>query len=203
MNRVLRHWSRMVTVIVIAFVLAVASLGGIARAEGSHTYSISGYNKKDIVKDSDGNTVKGYAFCLDDKAKTPTASVTYTRVFLSEFDDTYIKYVDDLDITDAIPEMEEADGGIFLLEQLHSAIGEGEFIDKIQYGPHKRGDVLMLTGVGDVFPFMRVHSLLEALQPYFSDIPILVMYPGEFDGHYLKLFGRLTPNDYYRAFNIF
>ena len=29
------------------------------------------------------------------------------------------------------------------------------------------------------------------------------MYPGEFDGHYLKLFGRLTPNDYYRAFNIF
>lgn len=116
---------------------------------------------------------------------------------------TFLSICDDLDITDAIPEMEEADGGIFLLEQLHSAIGEGEFIDKIQYEPHKRGDVLMLTGVGDVFPFMRVHSLLEALQPYFSDIPILVMYPGEFDGHYLKLFGRLTPNDYYRAFNIF
>lgn len=116
---------------------------------------------------------------------------------------TFFSICDDLDITDAIPEMEEADGGIFLLEQLHSAIGEGEFIDKIQYEPHKRGDVLMLTGVGDVFPFMRVHSLLEALQPYFSDIPILVMYPGEFDGHYLKLFGRLTPNDYYRAFNIF
>ena len=116
---------------------------------------------------------------------------------------TFLSICDDLDITDAIPEMEEADGGIFLLEQLHSAIGEGEFIEKIQYAPHQRGDVLMLTGVGDVFPFMRVHSLLEALQPYFSDIPILVMYPGEFDGHYLKLFGRLTPNDYYRAFNIF
>ena len=117
------------------------------------------------------------------------------RVFLS--------ICDDLDITDAIPEMEETDGGIFLLEQLHSAISEGEFIDKIQYKPHQRGDVLMLTGVGNVFPFMRMHSLLEALQPYFSDIPILVMYPGEFDGHYLKLFSRLTPNDYYRAFNIF
>ena len=116
---------------------------------------------------------------------------------------TFLSICDDLDITDAIPEMEQADGGIFLLEQLHSAIGEGEFIDKIQYEPHQRGDILMLTGVGDVFPFMRVHALLEALQPYFSDIPILVMYPGEFDGHYLKLFGRLTPNDYYRAFNIF
>lgn len=115
---------------------------------------------------------------------------------------TFLAICDDLDITDAIPDMEESDGGIFLLEQLHSAIGEGEYIEKIQYDPHEKGDVLILTGVGDVFPFMRVHALLEALQPYFSDIPILVMYPGEFDGHHLKLFNRLQPNDYYRAFNI-
>ena len=108
---------------------------------------------------------------------------------------TFLSICDDLDITDAIPDMEESDGGIFLLEQLHSAIGEGEYIEKIQYSPQ-------LTGVGDVFPFMRVHTLLEALQPYFSDIPILVLYPGEFDGHHLKLFNRLQPNDYYRAFNI-
>lgn len=115
----------------------------------------------------------------------------------------FLALCDDLDITDAIPEMEESEGSDFLLEQLHSAIGEAEFIKKIQYAPHRRGDVLLLTGVGDVFPFMRVHSLLEALQPHFSDIPILVMYPGEFDGHYLKLFGRLKSNDYYRAFNFF
>ena len=115
---------------------------------------------------------------------------------------TFLSICDDLDITDAILDMEESDGGIFLLEQLHSAGGEGEYIEKIQYSPHEKGDVLMLTGVGDVFPFMRVHTLLEALQPYFSDIPILVLYPGEFDGHHLKLFNRLQPNDYYRAFNI-
>lgn len=114
----------------------------------------------------------------------------------------FLEICDDMDITEAIPDMEEADGGDYLLEQLHSAIGEGEFIEKIQYSPHKRGDVLLLTGVGDAFPFMRVHTLLEALQPYFSDIPILVMYPGEFNGYYLRLFDRLEPNDYYRAFNI-
>lgn len=114
----------------------------------------------------------------------------------------FLSICDDLDITDAIPEMEEADGEEYLLEQLHSAIGNDEFIGKMQYSPHKKGDILMLTGIGDVFPFMRVHTLLEALQPYFSDIPILVLYPGKFDGHYLKLFDRLQPNDYYRAFNI-
>lgn len=114
--------------------------------------------------------------------------------------ETFLTLCDDIDITYAIPEMEEADGKDFLLEQLHSAIGESEFIEKIQYEPHKVGDVLMLTGVGDVFPFMRVHSLLEALQPHFSDIPILVMYPGTFDGSYVRLFDKLTPNPYYRAF---
>lgn len=127
------------------------------------------------------------------------------RCYLMECDlyKTFLSICDDMDIAEAIPEMEEADGTEFLLEQLHSAIGEGEFIEKIQYEPHRRGDVLLITGVGNAFPFMRVHSLLEALQPHFSDIPILVMYPGEFDGHYLKLFGRLKPNDYYRAFNLF
>ena len=115
---------------------------------------------------------------------------------------TFLSICEGLDILEDIPEMEAGDGGSFLLEQLHSAIGEGEYIEKIQYEPHMPGDILMITGVGDVFPFMRVHSLLEALQPHFSDVPILVMYPGEFDGYRLKLFNRLQPNDYYRAFNV-
>lgn len=114
----------------------------------------------------------------------------------------FLSICDDMDITDAIPDMEEVDGSAYLLEQLNSAIGNREFTDKIQYEPHKPGDVLMLTGVGEVFPFMRIHTLLEALQPYFSDVPILVMYPGEFDGRHVKLFNRLAPNDYYRAFNV-
>lgn len=115
---------------------------------------------------------------------------------------TFLSICEDMDIIEAIPEMEETDGSIFLLEQLHAAIGEDEFIGKIQYEPHMSGDVLMLTGVGEVFPFMRIHALLEALQPHFSDIPILVMYPGDFDGRHVKLFNRLQPNDYYRAFNV-
>ncbi len=126
------------------------------------------------------------------------------RLITCDLYDLFLQICVDMDIADAIPDMEAADGSAFLLEQLHAAIGEDAFIGKIQsgYPCHERGDVLLITGVGDVFPFMRVHALLEALQPHFSDIPILVMYPGEYDGHYLRLFGRLTPNDYYRAFNI-
>lgn len=112
----------------------------------------------------------------------------------------FLSLCDEMDISEAIDEMEESDGKDFLLEQLHSAIGEGEFVNTLSYQEYEPGDVLILTGVGQVFPFMRIHKLLEALQPYFPNTPILVMYPGTFDGRCVKLFGRLQPNDYYRAF---
>lgn len=116
----------------------------------------------------------------------------------------FLEICADLDITDSIPEIEESDGSAFLLEQIHSAIGENEFIAKMQeqFGEVKQGDVILLTGVGDAFPFMRVHKMLEAMQPYFSDVPVLVMYPGEFNGSSVKLFNILKPNPYYRAFKV-
>lgn len=115
--------------------------------------------------------------------------------------DIFISICADMDILDAIAEMEANDGEAFLLEQLRSAIGSADFVERIVYAPHAPGDVLLLTGVGEVYPFMRVHHLLEALQPHFADMPILVMYPGTFDGRQLRLFDRLPPSDYYRAFN--
>ena len=115
--------------------------------------------------------------------------------------DIFLSICADMDILDAIAEMEANDGEAFLLEQLRSAIGSADFVERIVYAPHAPGDVLLLTGVGEVYPFMRVHHLLEALQPHFADMPILVMYPGTFDGRQLRLFDRLPPSDYYRAFN--
>ena len=115
----------------------------------------------------------------------------------------FISICEQKKILSSIPKLEERKGKEFLLKQLRNTANEKAFIEKIQYPDHQVGkDVLLLTGVGDVFPFMRVHILLESLQPYFSDIPVLVMYPGQYDGHYLKLFNLLKPNDYYRAFNI-
>lgn len=68
---------------------------------------------------------------------------------------------------------------------------------------HSYPYIASLTREPFLFYEMRsTATLLEALQPYFSDVPILVMYPGEFDGRHVKLFNRLTPNDYYRAFNV-
>lgn len=116
------------------------------------------------------------------------------RVFLS--------ICDDKRITDRIAELEEKKGKEFVLDQMKRTASNKVFIQKMQYEPHKTGDVILITGVGEAFPFIRVHALLDAMQPCFSDIPVLVMYPGSFNGHYVKLFDKLTPNPYYRAFNV-
>ena len=113
---------------------------------------------------------------------------------------TFLSICEDMGIQDEISVLEDDEGSDFLLEQLQAFATPDAFVEKLQYAPHLPGDVLLLTGVGDVFPFMRVHALLEALQSKFSDIPILVMYPGTFDKSALQLFDRLTPNGYYRAF---
>lgn len=105
-------------------------------------------------------------------------------------------------ILKAIPGIEEKKGTKYLQEQLEKAVTVQTYVDCICKEPFEQGDVLLLTGVGDVFPFMRVHNLLEALQPKVGSTPILVMYPGDFDGRHLSLFDRLPKSSYYRAFNV-
>lgn len=116
------------------------------------------------------------------------------RVFLS--------ICDEKRITDRVAQQEEKKGTQFVLEQMKRIASNIVFITKMQYEPHQQGDVILITGVGEAFPFIRVHALLDAMQPYFSDVPVLVMYPGTFDGRYVKLFDKLSPNPYYRAFNV-
>ncbi len=113
----------------------------------------------------------------------------------------FLSICDDKRITKTVPTLEEKKGKEFILNQMIRLASNTAFVSKMQYEPHEAGDVILITGVGEAFPFIRVHSLLEAMQPEFPDVPILVMYPGSYDGHYVKLFNMCKPNSYYRAFN--
>jgi hypothetical protein len=69
-------------------------------------------------------------------------------------------------------------------------------------------DVLFLTGVGEVYPFIRSHTVLNNLQRVAKDRPTVLFFPGEYsyspeEGASLDLFGRLRGDRYYRAFNIY
>lgn len=68
--------------------------------------------------------------------------------------------------------------------------------------------VLFLTGVGEVFPYIRSHSVLNNLQAISQDKPTILFFPGAYtytedNGASLSLFGKLNDDRYYRAFNIY
>ena len=115
----------------------------------------------------------------------------------------FLSICDEKRITDRVAQQEDKKGKQFILDQMKRMASNTAFIREMQNTPHETGDVILITGVGEAFPFIRVHALLEALQQHFSDVPVLVMYPVSFDdGRNLRLFNILPPNPYYRAFNV-
>jgi hypothetical protein len=68
-------------------------------------------------------------------------------------------------------------------------------------------DILFLTGIGEVFPYIRSHNVLNNLQSVVTDRPMVMFFPGRYEqsdtlGSSLVLFGRLNDDQYYRAKNI-
>ena len=64
--------------------------------------------------------------------------------------------------------------------------------------------VLFLTGIGEVFPFVRSHTVLNNLQTVVSAKPMLMFFPGRYEvsatqGSALVLFGQLKDDSFYRA----
>jgi hypothetical protein len=69
-------------------------------------------------------------------------------------------------------------------------------------------DVMFITGVGEVFPYIRSHNVLNNLQSTAKEQPTVMFFPGTYtqsleSGASLDLFGRLHDDKYYRAFNIY
>ena len=68
-------------------------------------------------------------------------------------------------------------------------------------------DIFFLTGIGEVFPYIRSHNVLNNLQSVVSGKPMLMFFPGRYEqsntlGSSLVLFGQLMDDQYYRAKNI-
>lgn len=97
-----------------------------------------------------------------------------------------------------------------LLELLQNVLGVEDYLvpaigKRIQ---QTEFDVLFLSGIGEVFPYIRSHNLLNNLQSTAKEKPTVMFFPGEYrysleQGASLELFGLLHDDKYYRAFNIF
>ncbi|MFN8577957.1 MAG: DUF1788 domain-containing protein [Candidatus Sericytochromatia bacterium] len=62
--------------------------------------------------------------------------------------------------------------------------------------------VVFITSIGNVYPYIRAHNILNNIQSIIKKVPMVLFFPGEYDSLSLKLFGLLKDNNYYRAFNL-
>ena len=106
-------------------------------------------------------------------------------------------------LLDKVLEMQLHKGDDSTLAALRSVLKEDKIAQKIaaQFDIAAL-DLLVLTGVGAVYPMLRTHTLLSALHPIMGSTPLLMFFPGRYDGHSLRLFNTLAEDHYYRAFRL-
>lgn len=161
---------------------------GLSNEVGIHVFC---YDPKDEI------VVQDYIRRL--KAETNT---TY-RIIERDLYEIFLSLLEDKRILNSVEGLEHKRGKEYLLNQLQKIATPEALLAKMDYAPHiKNQDVFFMTGVGKIHPFMHSHKVLDSMQHLFEDIPIVMFYPGTFNGQTLSLFGEFLDGHYYRAFNL-
>ncbi|NEZ41029.1 DUF1788 domain-containing protein [Paenibacillus alvei] len=62
--------------------------------------------------------------------------------------------------------------------------------------------VVFLTGIGKCYPLLRSHKILNNLHQAIDHVPVVMFFPGKYDGQELILFSEIKDDNYYRAFRL-
>lgn len=115
--------------------------------------------------------------------------------------DILIEIMEYKKVLGAAIEMEKKSGQEGLLKAIKPIFKPENFTilikDKI-----KDCNLVILTGVGKLWPFVRSHVILNNLHTVLSDMPVILFFPGIYNKLELRLFGKLKDDNYYRAFKL-
>lgn len=163
-----------------------------------------------------GNEVGFYLFCYDPAlellardfvaglVRESAAGTLGCRIVEFNLYDVLLGICEQRRILDKIPAQEQRRGADALAKLLQRSASSAEFANAMAAQPVERGDVVFITGVGEVYPVLRLHGLFDALQQKgaFASVPVVAFYPGRYTGQSLSLFSRLDDGNYYRAFDL-
>lgn len=62
--------------------------------------------------------------------------------------------------------------------------------------------VVFLVGIGKCYPILRSHKVLNNMHQAIDSVPVVLFYPGKYDGQELVLFSIIKDDNYYRAFKL-
>lgn len=114
-----------------------------------------------------------------------------------------IEYLKDLKVLDATIDMQKKQGDAAVIKALKGPLQESKvakaFANRFL---SSNPNLIIVSGVGAAYPLIRSHSLLNNLHLLLEQIPLVLFYPGVYDGQGLKLLNQLPDQNYYRAFKL-
>lgn len=114
-----------------------------------------------------------------------------------------VDYLTERNFIDKAIQMQKTKGDEALLKALKGPLHMDKFAPYLvsKYDTNEQ-DMVLMTGVGSVWPLLRAHHLLNSLHSLMGHKPVVLFYPGYYDGQSMSLFGKIPSNNYYRAFKL-
>lgn len=114
-----------------------------------------------------------------------------------------IELLKERNLLDKVIELQKKSGDQKTLDAIRPVLKEDKLAQKLtSMINHDQTDMVILSGVAPAYPLLRTHTLLSALHPFMQDTPLVMFYPGKYDGQSLRLFNTLEDDHYYRAFRL-
>lgn len=114
-----------------------------------------------------------------------------------------VTYLDERKILAQAYDMQKKRGNDALARALSGPLNETRLCDYLvrKHNPAGR-DLVLMHGVGECWPILRSHALLNNLHSRMGFTPLVMFYPGTYTTQALSLFGKLPASNYYRAFRL-
>lgn len=128
----------------------------------------------------------------------PVLRVRHINLF-----DLLIEHLKNRKLLERSLEMQKAKGDEKLLRSLKPILDAEKIADVFTAAVQPNDtDLVLVSGVGSVWPLLRSHNLLNNLHSRMGQVPLVMFYPGKYDGKSLRLFGKVKGDNYYRAFRL-
>lgn len=144
--------------------------------------------------------VRAYIKFLVDMVEKKHSTINLVHINLLE---AMVTYLSDRGFVDKAIQLQEKKGDDALIKALLGPLHMDKFAPYIKSLIKQQDNtIVFISGVGSAWPLLRAHNMLHSLHALLGDMPLVLFYPGHYDGQSMKLFGKISSDNYYRAFKL-
>ncbi|ADK16318.1 hypothetical protein WX45_01647 [Clostridium ljungdahlii DSM 13528] len=131
----------------------------------------------------------------------------YSNIHIKEFDlyEIILETMDKKGYLQKNIEMEKKKGSKYVFNAIRKSLRltlKNDMVLDYIVNRVEPNDIVFITGVGKAWPIMRSHTVLNNLHNAIDQVPVVMFFPGEYDGLELILFNEIKDDNYYRAFQL-